>query len=88
MKEQRELSPDQIVAVAIAHDYINEEIKRDGSPPSLNDTMDFVRQGYNQEAKELCQTIGAGLRTEKAVKAAVGLFALLVSRRNRRGPIL
>lgn len=84
MSEHNELTSEQIVSVAIAHDYINERIKQDGTPPSLYDTMDHVRQGYNQEAQQMCQTIGAGLRTEKAVKGAVGLLAMILIRRSRK----
>lgn len=84
MNKQHELTPEQIVTVAIAHDYIRDKVKQDGIPPSLIDTMDHVRQGYNQEAQQMCQTIGAGLRTEKAVKGAVGLLAMILIRRTRK----
>ncbi|MCO6466739.1 MAG: hypothetical protein J5I53_09000 [Bradyrhizobiaceae bacterium] len=82
MTKQPELTPDQTVAIAMAHDFITQRIKAGEAVPSLSETLAHTRTGFNDEARELCKAIGSSLQTEKAVAGAVGLLALLMRSRN------
>lgn len=83
MSTVQEITPEQIVAVALAHDHIITRMKANGVPPTLSEVLDQVRQDYKEDAQNVCEAIGASLKTEKAIKGAVGLLALLANRRGR-----
>lgn len=83
MSTMHEITPEQIVAVALAHEHIVAAMHSNGVLPTLNEVLDHVRHDYNEDARNVCDAIGAGLKTEKAIKGAVGLLALLASRRGR-----
>lgn len=78
MTQLPELTPEQTVAIAMAHDFITQRIKTGDAIPSMGETLEYIRAGFNDEARELSTAIGSYLHTEKALAGAVGLLALLV----------
>ncbi len=78
MNSEHEMTPEQIVAVALAHDHIVTQMRADGVPPALSETLVHVRQEYGEEATKVCDAIGASMKSEKAIKGVVSLLALVL----------
>lgn len=85
MNTEQELTPEQVVAIALAHDHIASMLNETGAMPGLSKTLAHVRESYGTEAQDVCKAIGASLRTEKALKGAASLLSFILTRRNRAG---
>ena len=74
MKTKNDLLPEQLTALAVAHQYIKDTLHATGEVLSLSSTVEFVRGRLGEQTDELCKTIETTTRTDALIKNSVRML--------------